>query len=96
MSPCAICAIAVPASPWTSRSPSWDRFYRVSGVSLALSTNTAPEYGSGIGLGLGLYIAREIVACHGGAVALASASGEGATFAFTLSLAAASDASSET
>jgi len=58
-------------------------------VSQALSTNTAPEYGSGIGLGLGLYIAREIViARHGGAVALASVPGEGATFAFTLPLAA--------
>ena len=36
------------------------------------------------GLGLGLYIAREIVEAHGGAIALASAAGAGTTFTITL------------
>jgi signal transduction histidine kinase len=38
------------------------------------------------GLGLGLYITREIVAAHGGTVAVASAPGAGATFTVRLPL----------
>jgi signal transduction histidine kinase len=44
--------------------------------------------GSGVhaGLGLGLYIAREIVSGHGGAITASSRPGEGATFTVTLPL----------
>jgi two-component system CheB/CheR fusion protein len=38
------------------------------------------------GLGLGLYITREIVAAHGGTIAVASAPGAGATFTVRLPL----------
>jgi signal transduction histidine kinase len=44
------------------------------------------------GLGLGLYIAREIVAAHGGALDVSSVVGEGATFTVRLPLAGADDA----
>ncbi|HST89066.1 MAG TPA: ATP-binding protein, partial [Ktedonobacterales bacterium] len=54
----------------------WERFHRIPGIMV--------RSGSGIGLGLGLYIAREIVARHGGRVGVKSASGDGATFWFTL------------
>lgn len=43
------------------------------------------------GLGLGLYIAREIVAAHGGTISAQSASGEGATFTVRLPLANSAD-----
>jgi signal transduction histidine kinase len=41
----------------------------------------ARNYG---GLGLGLYIARRIVEAHGGQIAVASESGQGATFTVLL------------
>jgi two-component system CheB/CheR fusion protein len=44
------------------------------------------------GLGLGLYIAREIVAAHGGALDVSSVLGEGATFTVRLPLAGADGA----
>jgi PAS domain S-box-containing protein len=69
-----------PGIPLDEQPAIWDRFYRVPGAE--------HQYGSGIGLGLGLYIAREIVERHGGALALASTPGEGSTFTFTLPLAA--------
>lgn len=54
----------------------WERFHRVPGIMV--------RSGSGIGLGLGLYIAREIIARHGGRVGVESAPGHGTTFWFTL------------
>ena len=57
----------------------WQRFYRVSGVPAHSAT--------GSGLGLGLYIGREIIRGHGGAVGATSVPGHGATFWFTLPLA---------
>jgi signal transduction histidine kinase len=39
---------------------------------------------TGEGLGLGLYIAKEIVAAHGGTIDVASAPGHGATFTVRL------------
>ncbi|MFO0584868.1 MAG: ATP-binding protein [Anaeromyxobacter sp.] len=49
----------------------FERFYRVPGT-------------QGPGAGLGLYIAREIVEAHGGAIGVESAPGRGCTFWFTL------------
>jgi signal transduction histidine kinase len=42
------------------------------------------EGGRGAGLGLGLYIARQLVEAHGGAIAVESVPGEGATFSVSL------------
>jgi signal transduction histidine kinase len=58
----------------------WQRFFRVPGVEV--------RSGSGIGLGLGLYISKTIIEQHQGRVGVQSTSGEGATFWFTLPLAA--------
>jgi signal transduction histidine kinase len=57
----------------------WKQFYR--------APNVTHLSGSNIGLGLGLYISKTIITQHGGAVGVASARGEGATFWFTLPLA---------
>jgi two-component system, NtrC family, sensor histidine kinase KinB len=52
----------------------FEKFYRVPGARRS-------------GVGLGLYIAREIVAAHGGAIGAESEPGKGSTFWFTLPLA---------
>ena len=56
----------------------FERFYRVPGVQV--------QSGSGVGLGLGLFISKEIVERHGGAIAAESAVGQGATFIVRLPL----------
>lgn len=63
----------------------WDLFYRAPGINV--------QSGSGIGLGLGLHICKTIIERHGGKVGVESAVGQGATFWFTLPLAAPSQAS---
>lgn len=60
----------------------WEPFRRATGVSV--------QSGSGIGLGLGLYISRQIVERHAGAVGVESVPGRGSAFSFTLPLADAS------
>jgi signal transduction histidine kinase len=57
----------------------FERFYRVPGVQV--------QSGSGVGLGLGLFITREIVERHGGAIEVESAVGQGTTFTVSLPLA---------
>ncbi len=58
----------------------WERFYR--------SPGAERQSGSGVGLGLGLHISKTIVERHGGQVGVESVPGAGATFWFTLPLAA--------
>jgi signal transduction histidine kinase len=57
----------------------FEYFYRVPGVQV--------QSGSGVGLGLGLFITREIVERHGGAIEVESAIGQGTTFTVLLPLA---------
>ncbi len=56
----------------------FERFYRVPGVEVQSSSR--------VGLGLGLYIAREIVARHGGRLEVDSEVGKGSTFTATIPL----------
>jgi signal transduction histidine kinase len=58
----------------------WERFYRVQGIEV--------QSGTGVGLGLGLHVCRTIIEQHHGQVGVQSASGAGATFWFSLPLAA--------
>ena len=69
-----------PGLPADERERVWDRFYRVAGIT--------HQEGSSVGLGLGLHISRTIIAAHGGQVGVESGPGKGATFWFTLPLAA--------
>jgi two-component system, NtrC family, sensor histidine kinase KinB len=66
-----------PGIPAQYRDRIFERFFQVPG----------PRRG---GVGLGLYIAREIVQAHGGAIGLESEEGHGSTFWFTLPMATSS------
>jgi signal transduction histidine kinase len=59
----------------------WERFYRAPG--------SEHKSGSSVGFGLGLYICKDIIERHGGAVGVESAPGQGSTFWFILPLATA-------
>lgn len=69
---------AGPGIPPEEQDQVWQRFHRVSSIQ--------PREGKGVSLGLGLYICKEIVTRHGGAVGVESAPGEGSTFWFTVPL----------
>lgn len=68
-----------PGIPLDERERVWELFYRAPDIYV--------RSGSGVGLGLGLHISKTIVERHGGRVGIDGASGEGATFWFTLPLA---------
>ncbi len=59
----------------------FDRYYRA-------PRETAANAGDGAGLGLGLAITRRIVELHGGTIEARGGAGEGATFTFSLPIAA--------
>jgi signal transduction histidine kinase len=71
---------AGPGIPPAEQGRLWELFHRVPGIEV--------QSGSGIGLGLGLYISKTIIERHQGQVGVESAPGQGATFWFTLPLAA--------
>jgi PAS domain S-box-containing protein len=70
-----------PGIPPDHRERIFERFYRVPGLQV--------QSGSGIGLGVGLFVAREIVERHGGAIWVESDHPKETTFAFTVPLVAA-------
>jgi signal transduction histidine kinase len=72
-----------PGIPPDEQERIWARFAR------ANSVKQARDHDTETGLGMGLYISREIVERHGGAVGVESAPGHGSTFWFTLPLATA-------
>lgn len=67
-----------PGIPATELGSIWEQFYQIKGVTAMA--------GSGGGLGLGLYITRNVVEAHGGAVGVKSTEGCGSTFWITLPL----------
>jgi len=69
-----------PGIPLEDQQRIWERFQQVKGA--------AVQNGVGMGLGLGLYICKSIIEQHGGQVGVESQPGEGATFWFTLPVAA--------
>ncbi len=69
-----------PGLPTAEQGHIWECFYRAPGVQV--------QRGSSMGLGIGLYLCREIIQDHHGAVGVESAPGQGSTFWFTLPLAA--------
>lgn len=76
---CVLVHDAGPGIPENEQERIWERFHRVQGVQ-AQTTKSAS-------LGLGLYISRQIIEQHGGAIGVESAPGVGSTFWFTLPLA---------
>ena len=76
---CVLVQDAGPGIPENEQERIWERFHRVQGVQAQTTKNPS--------LGLGLYISRQIVEQHGGAIGVESAPGAGSTFWFTLPLA---------
>jgi signal transduction histidine kinase len=73
---------AGPGIPTAEQAHLWELYHRVPGV--------GPQgNATGGSLGLGLYIAKAIIAAHGGQIGVRSAVGKGSTFRLTLPLAAA-------
>lgn len=71
---------AGPGIPAAEQPRVWEPFHRAPGVEV--------QSGSGVGLGLGLHISKTIVERHYGVVGVESREGAGATFWFSLPLAA--------
>jgi signal transduction histidine kinase len=80
---CVLLQDAGPGIPVNEQERIWERFHRVRGVQ-AQTTKSAS-------LGLGLYISRQIIEQHGGAIGVESAPGNGSIFWFTLPLAPSTD-----
>lgn len=76
---CVLVQDAGPGIPENEQERIWERFHRVRGVQAQTTKNPS--------LGLGLYISRQIIEQHGGAIGVESAPGAGSTFWFTLPLA---------
>ena len=70
-----------PGLPESEHQRIWERYHRAPDVER--------KTGSDVGLGLGLFISKTIISQHGGQVGVVSEVGRGATFYFTLPLAAA-------
>jgi signal transduction histidine kinase len=70
---------AGPGIPKNEQKHLWERFHRVPSIQA--------QGGSGVSLGLGLYICRQIIEQHGGAIGVESVPGRGSSFWFTLPLA---------
>jgi signal transduction histidine kinase len=69
-----------PGLPPEEQERIWERFYRVQGIEV--------KSGTGVQLGLGLHVCRIIIELHHGQVGVRSARDAGATFWFSLPLAA--------
>ena len=67
-----------PGIPEEAQPRLFERFYRAPGAQVL--------HGSGVGLGVGLYLCKQFVERHGGAIAVKSAVGHGATFTIRLPL----------
>jgi signal transduction histidine kinase len=65
-----------PGIPPESQARVFDRYYRAPGIH--------PRNGSQLSLGVGLYLCRQIILRHDGAIGLESAVGQGTTVWFTL------------
>jgi signal transduction histidine kinase len=71
-----------PGLPWTEQSRVWEMFHRAPGINVQSATANAAS------LGLGLHVCKQIIELHQGQVGVESVEGQGATFWFSLALAA--------
>jgi PAS domain S-box-containing protein len=71
-----------PGLSWTEQSRIWEMFHRAPGVHVQSATANAAS------LGLGLHVCKQIIELHQGQVGVESIEGQGATFWFSLALAA--------
>lgn len=67
-----------PGIPLAEQANVWEQFHQVKSIT--------PMSGTGGGLGLGLYITRNVIEAHGGAVGVESAVGSGSSFWISLPL----------
>jgi len=71
-----------PGLSWTEQSRVWEMFHRAPGVNVQSATANAAS------LGLGLHVCKQIIELHQGQVGVESVEAQGATFWFSLALAA--------